>query len=118
MRLSKRLSGWRGLALIVVAAGCLLGLGCVNRDVTRENFDKIKTGMTLQEVEALIGPPDARVKGSGCRGCTLAGDYCYDDTGRLRINSGQITWMENNRSITLQFSGGRVAAKEQSGLGK
>src|SRR5258707_11960175 len=43
----------RGLGLALLLA-CLLIGGCAKK-VTKANFDKIATGMTLKEVEAVLG---------------------------------------------------------------
>jgi hypothetical protein len=56
------------------------------------------------------------VQGSGCCGCTIAGSYRRDGDGHIVMDSGQIEWMENHKTITLKFKYGRVTHKEQSGL--
>jgi hypothetical protein len=70
MRLSGNPNLWAGVRLAPVLGLALLLAGCTNKDITKANYDKIKDGMTLKQVEAIIGPPDVGVQGSGCRGCS------------------------------------------------
>jgi hypothetical protein len=62
-----------GLA-VVVAAG-LIALWPRTSPATRENYDRIREGMTRAEVEAILGPP---------------GDY---RTGHGETDYGNIGWM-------------------------
>jgi hypothetical protein len=98
----------RGARLLPFLFLTLLLAGCVNKDITKANYDKIKVGKTLKQVEAIIGPPDVGVQGSGCRGCTIAGSYRRDADGHIVMDTGQIEWMENHQTITLKFKYGRV----------
>ena len=44
--------------LLWLLAGCLIAGGCGGTRVTRTNCDKIRVGMTLAEVEQILGPPN------------------------------------------------------------
>lgn len=48
----------RRAALVTLALMCLFVTGCpkVDKRITKANFDKIKVGMTRDEVEAILGP--------------------------------------------------------------
>jgi hypothetical protein len=46
------------VGLAVVGAAGVVVLWPRTERVTRENFDRIRKGMTRQEVEALLGPPE------------------------------------------------------------
>ncbi len=105
---------WR--LLLAAAFVCLVTCGCVNKDVTREHYEDITKGMTYEQVEKILGPPSARVTGSGSRAYSIAGDYRMDRYGKVTINAGAISWTENQQTITLRFAGGRVVEKSQSGL--
>jgi hypothetical protein len=106
----------RYVPLFSLAAISLSLAGCADQVVTKENYDKIKIGMTQKEVEAILGPPNAKIRGSGMRGFKIVGDYGVDDNGNLIMRSGLIEWMGNARTITLEFQNGRVTSKKQSGL--
>lgn len=43
-----RMRHWLVVSMLAFAAGCA-------DPITRENFNKIQTGMTVQEVEAILG---------------------------------------------------------------
>jgi outer membrane protein assembly factor BamE (lipoprotein component of BamABCDE complex) len=46
----------RCVALAVLAVVCMCLAGCGSK-ITRANFDKIKTGMSRNDVEAILGSP-------------------------------------------------------------
>ena len=50
--------GLRLFCLVLLAALLGAGLtGCAGSKVNKDNFDKIKLGMTQEEVQRLLGPP-------------------------------------------------------------
>src|SRR5262249_43941900 len=106
----------RGIRLVPFLVLTVLLAGCTNKDITKANYDKIKVGMTLKQVEAIIGPPDVAMQGNGCRGCTIAGIFRREGQCHIVMDPGKIEWMENHKTITLKFKYGRVTHKEQSGL--
>lgn len=70
----------------VVAMGLLLAmLGCSK--LTLENYDKITTDMTYEEVTQLIGKPEQCDDVLGVRNCT---------------------WGDDKRSVNVSFVGGQV----------
>ena len=78
----------------VVAMGLLLGmLGCSK--LTLENYDKITTGMTYEEVTQLIGTPETCDDVLGVRNCT---------------------WGDDKRSVSVSFVGGQVLLFSSSNL--
>ncbi len=85
-----------GLIILVVLLGHGLP-GCSGSKITKENFDKIKLGMTQQEVEGILGPP------------TEASAI------ELPVISGTTSkWARGDVVITVQFLNGKVMAKEFS----
>ncbi len=97
-RTSSKISFW--LALFLVAA-LLLPAGCAGSKITKENFDKIKLGMTQEEVQAILGPP---TEASGIE---------------IPVFSGTMSkWVRGDAVITVQFVNGKVVAKEFSKPGK
>ena len=78
----------------VVAMGLLLVmLGCSK--LTLENYNKITTGMTYEEVTQLIGSPDKCDDVMGVRNCT---------------------WGDEKRSVNVSFLGGKVLLFSSSNL--
>ena len=79
-----------------VAMVFFLGLmACSGARINQENFDKIKTGMTLAEVKAILGEP--------------ADSSSID----LAVVSGATAmWKGEGITINIQFMNGKVIAKE------
>jgi hypothetical protein len=79
-----------------VAMVFILGLmACAGAKINQENFDKIKTGMTLAEVKAILGEP--------------ADSSSID----LAVISGATAmWKGEGITINIQFMNGKVMAKE------
>jgi hypothetical protein len=87
--------------------------------LTLANFDQVRVGMTLAEVEAILGPPGTTVNSDrkGPDGSTAREVHCASwfwfrtftpaDGGPPR---------EEARRITVELRGGRVSSKEQVGL--
>lgn len=88
-----------GLLCLIMLAG-LLGpglTGCAPSKVNKDNFDKIRLGMTQEEVQGLLGPPT-------------------EATGlEIPVFSGTAAkWVQGETIITIQFVNGKVVAKEFS----
>jgi hypothetical protein len=63
--------------------------------VNKDNFDKVRIGMTQQEVEGLLGPA---TEASGLE---------------IPVFSGTTAkWVQGDTTITIQFVNGKVMAKE------
>lgn len=79
------------LRLLAVALAALL-VACSK--VNAENFAKIQTGMTEQEVYAILGSPS-------------------ESTSRevLGITGTSARWVNGDAVITIRFVGGKVATK-------
>jgi outer membrane protein assembly factor BamE (lipoprotein component of BamABCDE complex) len=90
MMLQRRWWAWF-LAAVVLA---VVVAGCATR-VTKENFDKIHTGMTQAQVQAILGEPTE------------------SSSVDLPVFSGtSSTWRAGDTSITIQFVNGKVVAKQ------
>ena len=72
---------------------CLMA--CSGAKVNQENFDKIKTGMTMAEVKAVLGEP--------------ADASSFDVAG---ISGATAMWKGDGITINIQFMNGKVIAKE------
>lgn len=91
-RRASRFVGIALLALLLTACGS---------PVTQENFNKIQTGMTQDEVEAILGTPD---ESSSASLGTFSG--------------GASTWKTKDATITIQFMNGKVQFKQFAKGGK
>ena len=105
--------------LVVVSIVSLLALGLffasdvddsitpAGRDngvsMTLAEFDRIENGMTLKQVEAIVGGPGALMSSAGT-GELKSEIYTWDDSGSFGANAN------------VSFQGGKVLAKAQFGL--
>jgi hypothetical protein len=90
------------IALGLLAGVALLLAGCGSK-VTQENYEKIQTGMTEQEVTEILG---AGVNDAS--GAFSVGDLAA---------SGAVTrWGTDDKHIKVTFANGKVVAKAQKGL--
>jgi hypothetical protein len=86
-------------ALILFA---VLTVGC-GSPVTKANYDKVNTGMTLKEVQGILG--------SG----TEQGSSGIDVPG-MSMTGKAMVWQEGTKIITVQFINDKVVSKAQMGL--
>ena len=77
---------------LFAVAACLVLVACSK--ATQENFAKVQTGMTEQEVVAILGKPD-------------------ESTTRevLGISGTTSVWRSGGAEINIRFVGGKVALK-------
>jgi hypothetical protein len=81
----------RVLALVVAVS--LVAVGCSK--ISKENYDKIEVGMTYEEVEEILGPPDKAQDVIGTRICV---------------------WGQTTETISIKFVGDRVVFHSARGL--
>ncbi len=88
----------------IVLMSCLvLFVGCGGQRVTKGSYAKVKTGMTLSEVEAILGP--GTEQGSS--------DASF---GGISIDVKSMVWQDEDKIISIMFSQDKVKAKSQIGL--
>jgi outer membrane protein assembly factor BamE (lipoprotein component of BamABCDE complex) len=95
---------WKSRNLIGLALLGLLFLlisGCSK--VSQSNYDKIENGMTVSQVEAILG------KGKEAAGVAGA-------IGNLTGSGKVLTWGDDKKSITVTFANDKVIAKAGQGL--
>jgi hypothetical protein len=104
----------RMVARIALAlALCLLVPACVKSKVTRANFDKITNGMTMEEVEKVLGKGE---KETG-DGSNVAGQFGVAVTGTPTVGGGETyKWESSKATITVTFRQGKVVGKSEKGL--
>jgi len=97
-----RIGRWIGLLLL-----CPALWGCRTSRVTRANYDQIQDGMSIAQVEGILGP--GYDQGGGAR-----------PIFRLLPGATQVVqskiWLDGSRSITVSFIDGQVTSKSESGL--
>ena len=86
---------------LVLIAGMLAGCGS---RVSRENYERIQTGMTLQQVQDIMGN----------RGVTSEG--VAGAIGDLAGSASVYRWVDENRAITVTFINGKVVSKGSEGM--
>ena len=94
--------GMTGKAMLVVTlAGVLVGaamVGCRSPGVSKDNYERVRMGMTLAEVEKILGP--------GTGGPATA--------GRLRHMGGRGAvhfWQDGEKKIVVIFQDGKAIDK-------
>jgi hypothetical protein len=109
------LTGGRLGKLVILLALCLALAGCKKSKITQENYDKIKTGMSLSEVEAILGEGTKE----GGEGENMAAQVGVDLSGGVGAQKSAITeyvWEKGDKKITVSFVQGKVSNKRSSGL--
>jgi hypothetical protein len=114
-----------------IIAVLLLGLllpGCGKSKLSRVNYDKIKEGMSLREVEALLGkgmditvPPNRPSSGSSVGAAAGIDMPSGTESGPALLPGIQRTgkvmqWGEDERVIQAVFIDDKVTVKQQKGL--
>jgi outer membrane protein assembly factor BamE (lipoprotein component of BamABCDE complex) len=85
---------WAGALCLVISLSLI---SCGGSKLTQENFDKIQTGMTLAQVQAILGEPTE------------------SSSVDVAVFSGTVSkWKQGEVTITIQFVNGKVVAKQFS----
>ena len=93
----------RTIALLALAGTTMILVAGCGSKVSKDNFDKIKNGMTVAEVEEILGKATEEGEAGGA-------------VGEL-VGAGKVmTWKDGDKSIGVTFVNGKVTAKVQTGL--
>jgi len=106
----RRAAFFRILALCLVLAAGLGNIACESK-VTKDNFEQIKIGMTLDEVERLLGgsgTEDSAPPGFGVSGGAVA---TTKDAPADRI----YFWKDGGLKLIVTFQNGKVVQKSSVG---
>ncbi len=98
----------RSRALVLMMIGCLLvGIvsGCAKSDVSKSSYDKITKGMTLEEVEVVLGKGKASETGEG-----------LVDVKANGTSASVWVWEDGDKTITVVFENNKVTRKSSVGL--
>ncbi|MFB3894031.1 MAG: hypothetical protein ACE15C_18645 [Phycisphaerae bacterium] len=97
------MSGRLVLCGMLLAGLCLAVLPGCSSKVSKSNYDKINTGMTVAEVEGILGKGTEQAGGGGAIG---------NVAGSAKI----INWKDGDKTITVTFVNDKVTLKTESGL--
>jgi hypothetical protein len=116
----------RWLALVMLAL-CLAAAGCkkANKNVTPENLAKIKPGMTVSEVETILGGPGEDdpegnldvSEGSSVAGAAGITGGDLDSMSKRRSTTKWLRWGNDKKNIRVGFDDGKVGAGKISSKG-
>jgi hypothetical protein len=116
-------TGFRHAGIALVVGLCVMAAGCGgSKRVTKANYDRITEGMTLADVEAILGKGDAEGGVSLAEGSSVAGagGIGGDLQSVQRPASGPkwLKWGDDSKWIKVGFVGDRVGKemKQQQGL--
>ena len=85
---------WTGVLCLVITLSLI---SCGGPQLTQENFDKVQTGMTLAQVQAILGEPTE------------------SSSVDVAVFSGTVSkWRQGDVTVTIQFVNGKVVAKQFS----
>ena len=102
------------IRLTIVLALCLLIPACKSK-VSKTNFEKVKDGMALEEVEKILGKG---TKETG-DGSNVAGQFGVAMPSTPTVGAGDsstYTWESSAHTITITFRQGKVVNKRSSGF--
>ena len=88
---------------LLVLLCIVLLVGCGGNPITKDNYNKIQTGMTLAEVESILG--------SGTEQASSDASF-----GGISIDMKNMVWQNEDKIISITFSHDKVQAKSQIGL--
>ena len=90
------------VCIVLLGLGVIMLAGCGSK-VTKSNFDQVTNGMTLAQVEGILG------KGTESTGAAGA-------VGSLAGSAKVVTWKDGNKTITITFANDKVVLKAANGL--
>lgn len=91
----RRLYHLRTVALVLII--CMSLVSCSSFKISQANFEKIKTGMSMAQVTAILGEPTE------------------SSSVDVAVVSGTVSkWKAGDVTITIQFVNGKVVAKQLS----
>ena len=97
---------------VLILLMCLLLPACKSK-VNKANYEKVKDGMTLAEVEKILGKGD---KETG-DGSNVAGQFGVAIDAAPTSGGGDVyIWENGNNTIRLTFRGGKLVHKGATGF--
>src|SRR5262245_12458469 len=99
------------LGRLTICCFLAAGLAGCGSKITKENFGKIKEGMTLDEVEKVLGS-GTHQSGAGIDAVGGGQAIAVGGGGKTEV----YTWESDKKKIIIYFQGGKVKTAQQSGL--
>jgi hypothetical protein len=97
---------------VVILLICLLLPACQSK-VTKANYEKVKEGMSLEEVEKILGK-GSKETGDGSN---VAGQFGIALPSAPVSGGGDVyTWEGSNSTIRLTFRDGKLAHRQAMGF--
>ena len=99
----------RRIAGAVLALVFVCTIAACGQSLTMEKYQQISTGMTLEQVEAILGKGEEQAS---------SGVDMPDMPGMSggSMTSQTYAWQSGTRVVTISFMNGKVVAKAQAGL--
>jgi hypothetical protein len=107
---------WRRLVpAAILLAVCLFVPACSKSTLTPATYDKVAPGMTLKEVQALLGPGQ---KDEGGDGAGVAAQFGVNaGIGEQRSKAPDTyVWESNGKTVRVYFVDGKVSNKQKEGF--
>lgn len=97
---------------VLLLCVCFLLPACQSK-VNKANYDKVKEGMTLEEVERLLGK-SSKETGDGSN---VAGQFGVALPSAATSGGGDVyTWESGNNTIRLTFRDAKLVHKQATGF--
>ncbi len=106
------MASFRWLRLFAVVGLCALLCGCGSK-INKGNYDKVKTGMSEQEVQAILGPGEEQASTAVSTPGVSAGGISVPG---MSMSGSNKVWKDGAKAITITFINGKVTAKAEIGL--
>ena len=91
------------ISTLLVSCALLFTFSSCGGGISQANYDKVNTGMTLKEVEGVLGSPTKNeIAGGG--------------VGGLAVNGGSCTWESGDKKIVVTFLNDKVQLKTKAGF--
>lgn len=102
--------GRRSLGALVLG-GCLVLASC-GGGIDSESYDKITVGMTLTEVEGMLGSGERQ----DASGTSIGASGIVEGSSNANNKRQTYVWNEGDKSIILVIENGKVASKSKKGF--
>ena len=100
------------LRFVLILLLCLLLPACKSK-VNKANYEKVKEGMTLSEVEKILGKG---TKETG-DGSNVAGQFGVAIDTPVTVGGGDVyTWESGDKTLRLTFRSGKLVHKQATGF--
>lgn len=97
-------------SMLAVVAASLLTLAACEKKVDNSHFDRISTGMTLSEVEKIMGRGTKQEAG----GVSISGGGVV--ASKSSNSQETYVWQDGSKEIAVTFADGKVIQKNKFGM--